>query len=384
MTRRRSGAPPPASPGAAGIALSDDQRLAWLQLIRTERVGSTTFIELIKRYGTASAALEALPELSAKGGGGALRVASKQAAESELDRLHRFGGQLVCLGEPTYPPALRAADAPPPVLSVLGSDSVLIRPAVAIVGSRNASLAGTKLCKSLASDLAAAGLVVVSGLARGIDAAAHAASLDRGTIAVFAGGIDHIYPRENAKLARSIVDQGGAWISEMPFAWRPRAQDFPRRNRIVAGLSLGLVVVEAARRSGSLISARLANEMGRLVFAVPGSPLDPRAEGTNDLIKQGAQLITRGADVIAALKPTAESPLQSSYSLDESRQITMDKPPSDSQRNQILDAIGYTPVTLDDVVRHTGHSIGTVQLIILELDLAGRIERHAGNRVSRT
>ncbi|MEP1207951.1 MAG: DNA-processing protein DprA [Rhizobiaceae bacterium] len=379
----------PLPPSSVGIELSDQQRLAWLRLIRSEKIGAATFIELIKRFGTASDALEALPELTARSGSPPITVTSEQRAMAEMDRIQGIGGKLICLGEPDYPAALRATDMPPPVLTVRGDSSALRRHAIAIVGSRNASLAGIKLTERLVRDIVAASAnadaayVIVSGLARGIDAAAHRASLKSGTIAVFAGGVDHIYPHDHVELANGIVDQGGAIISEMPFGWQPRAQDFPRRNRIVAGLALGLVVVEAARRSGSLISARLANELGRLVFAVPGSPLDPRSEGTNDLIKQGAQLITSAGDIVKAIDPIAAMPTQSDYSLDEMRQSDMIIETSNQQRQQLLNAMGYTPVAIDDLIRHTGLSADLVQMIILELDLAGIIERHAGNRVSR-
>ena len=274
------------------------------------------------------------------------------------------------------------------MLTVIGSSRVLSRHAIAFVGSRNASLAGSKFTGQLVKEVAKSDYAIVSGLARGIDSAAHQASLETGTIAVFAGGIDHVYPEQNAQLARQIVDNGGAILSEMPFGWQPRAQDFPRRNRIVAGLSLGLVVVEAARRSGSLISARLANEMGRLVFAVPGSPMDPRSAGSNDLIRQGAQLITGADDILAAIDPIAERPQQAPYSLEEVRHIDMasDRPlstPSHRQRGKLLNAMGYTPVTIDDLIRHTGLDADIVQMILMELALAGKIERHSGNRVSR-
>jgi len=379
----------PLPPSSVGIELSDQQRLAWLRLIRSEKIGAATFIELIKRYGTASDALEALPELTARSGSPPMAIASEQQAMAEMGKIQRIGGKLVCLGEPDYPAALRATDMAPPVLTVRGDKSVLRRHAIAVVGSRNASLAGIKFTERMVRDIAATSAngnptyVIVSGLARGIDAAAHRASLQSGTIAVFAGGVDHIYPHDHAGLANSIVDQGGAVISEMPFGWQPRAQDFPRRNRIVAGLALGLVVVEAARRSGSLISARLANELGRLVFAVPGSPLDPRSEGTNDLIKQGAQLITSASDIAKAIDPIAAVPAQTNYSLDERRQPEMVIETSNQQRQKLLGAMGYTPLTIDDLIRHTGLSADLVQMIILELDLAGNIERHAGNRVSR-
>lgn len=378
----------PADKSAGGIVLTDQQRLCWLRLIRTENVGPTTFIELIKRFGTADRALDELPALVARSGRRPIQIASQSQAEAEIAKLNACGGRLICLGEPDYPAALRAADAPPPVLSVRGNSEVLKRHAVAFVGSRNASLAGNKLTGELVSGVAAADYVVISGLARGIDSAAHRASLHTGTIAAFAGGIDQVYPEQNLQLAQEIIELGGAIVSEMPFGWRPRAKDFPRRNRIVAGLALGLVVVEAAHRSGSLITARLANEMGRLVFAVPGSPMDPRSEGTNELIRQGAQLITSANDILAAITPLASRTQQVPYSLEEVRHIDMapkSKTPSPDydQRSLLLSAMSYAPVTIDDLIRHTKLDPDIVQMILLELALAGIIERHGGNRVSR-
>ena len=378
----------PADKSAGGIVLTDQQRLCWLRLIRTENVGPTTFIELIKRFGTADRALDELPALVARSGRRPIQIASQSQAEAEIAKLNACGGRLICLGEPDYPAALRAADAPPPVLSVRRNSEVLKRHAVAFVGSRNASLAGNKLTGELVSGVAAADYVVISGLARGIDSAAHRASLHTGTIAAFAGGIDQVYPEQNLQLAQEIIELGGAIVSEMPFGWRPRAKDFPRRNRIVAGLALGLVVVEAAHRSGSLITARLANEMGRLVFAVPGSPMDPRSEGTNELIRQGAQLITSANDILAAITPLASRTQQVPYSLEEVRHIDMapksETPSPDyDQRSLLLSAMSYAPVTIDDLIRHTKLDPDIVQMILLELALAGIIERHGGNRVSR-
>ncbi len=367
-----------------GIPLADTQKIAWLRLIRSENVGPATFMELIRRFGTASNALEALPELAARGRGKKIKIASKDEAEREREQIDRLGATIVCLGEPDYPTALRAADAPPPLITVKGSTDILTQNTIAFVGSRNSSIAGVKLTQSLAKEVSAAGYATVSGLARGIDSAAHTATISGGTMAVFAGGIDHIYPFENVDLATAIVENGGALISEMPFGWQPRAQDFPRRNRIVAGIALGLVVVEAAKRSGSLISARLANEMGRLVFAVPGSPLDPRSEGANHLIKQGAQLITNAEDILEAIQPLSTSSHQSGYSLEEPHGDLSDDEPSKSDRETLMQAIGHTPTEIDDLIRFTGMAPGKVQMILLELDLAGLIERHSGNRISLT
>lgn len=364
-----------------GIQLTDAMRVDWLRLIRSENVGPATFADLLRQYNTASEALAALPELASRAGRKQLRIASESDVEREIELVHRKGARLVCMGEPDYPPALRNVDSPPPVITIAGSSDTLTRHAVAFVGSRAASLAGIKLTKQLAQTTGEAGYAIVSGLARGIDAAAHEASLTTGTVAVFAGGIDHIYPRENEKLAHAIVDQGGALITEMPFSWKPRSQDFPRRNRIVAGMALGLVVVEAARRSGSLISARLAAEAGRLVFGVPGSPLDPRSEGANHLIRGGAELITSAQDILDALAPMQERQDQAGYSLDEGDGDTFKGEPTPSDEQSFISALGHTPTDLDELIRHTGLPMGTVHLLVVQLELAGRLERLTGNKV---
>jgi len=280
--------------------LSDRQRLHWLRLIRTENVGPASFRGLINRFGSAEAALAVLPELALAGGARRpSRIPSEAEAEQEMEAARRFGARFAAIGEPDYPPMLRCMELPPPLVAIKGNAALFQPPAAAVVGARNASAAGTRMARMLAAGLGGAGFVVVSGLARGIDAAAHEGSLATGTVAVLAGGLDRPYPPENIALAERIAAEG-VLISEMPFGRAPRARDFPRRNRLVAGLGLGLVVVEAAQRSGSLISARLAGEMGRLVFAVPGSPLDPRAAGANGLIKDGATLVTQAQDVVEA------------------------------------------------------------------------------------
>lgn len=369
---------------SSGIQLSQEQRMAWLQLIRSENVGPATFRDLINHFGTASAALEALPDLATRGRGSKqIKIASQSQSYEEFARLEKLGGRLICLGEPDYPEALRSADSPPPVISVLGNGKTLSRKSLAIVGSRNSSLSGVKLTRIIASQIAKSDYTIVSGLARGIDTAAHEASISEGTVAVFAGGVDHIYPSQNSSLAKRILEQGGAIVSEMPLSWNPRAQDFPRRNRIVAGLSLGLLVIEAAKRSGSLISARLANEMGRLVFAVPGSPLDPRSEGTNDLIKQGALLVSKADDILQALEPLSESVQQTNYSLNEEETKTFSSTePDETDRAKLLSALDHTPSDVDELIRYTQLSAPTVQMVLLELALAGRIEHHPGNKVS--
>jgi len=369
---------------AGGIDLTDRQRLAWLRLIRSDNVGPVTFRHLVNHFGTAETAAEMLPELSARGGATRrIVVATREDAEREFDIARRFGARFVGVGEPDYPKALRTIDDAPPLLAIKGNAEFVRPPGVGMVGARNASIVGCKFASRMAQDLASAGYVVVSGLARGIDAAAHHASLGSGTIAAMAGGLDRPYPQENLALYDRITSGAGLAISEMPFGWEPRARDFPRRNRLIAGISLGLVVIEAAHRSGSLITARRAAEFGRLVFAVPGSPLDPRAAGCNALLKDGAIVTTEAADVLEALAPLSRSD-PSSYSLaepeDEARILRA--PPDDSDRESVVEALGPAPVEIDDIVRHTGLSPAAIYLILLELDLAGRLQRHQGGSVS--
>jgi len=367
----------------AGPDLSDRQRLNWLRLIRTENVGPVSFRTLINRFGSAEAALAHLPELALAGGAARpARIPSEADAAAEMEAAHRFGARFVAVGETDYPPMLRRMDAPPPLIAVKGDARLFQRPAVAIVGARNASASGARMAQMLASGLGRAGYTVVSGLARGIDAAAHEASIATGTVGVLAGGLDRPYPPENVRLADRIAAEG-VLVSEMPFGWEPRARDFPRRNRLVAGLGLSLVVVEAAQRSGSLISARLANEMGRLVFAVPGSPLDPRAAGTNGLIKDGAMLVTEVRDVTDALAPLTESDAAPPMlSAGEAEDLSAAPPPAEDERALVLEALSPTPIQTDDLLRHTGIAPAQLAMVLLELDLAGRLERHAGGAVS--
>ena len=367
----------------AGPDLSDRQRLNWLRLIRTENVGPVSFRTLINRFGSAEAALAHLPELALAGGAARpARIPSEADAAAEMEAAHRFGARFVAVGETDYPPMLRRMDAPPPLIAVKGEARLFYRPGVAIVGARNASASGARMAQMLASGLGRAGYTVVSGLARGIDAAAHEASIATGTVGVLAGGLDRPYPPENVRLADRIAAEG-VLVSEMPFGWEPRARDFPRRNRLVAGLGLGLVVVEAAQRSGSLISARLANEMGRLVFAVPGSPLDPRAAGTNGLIKDGAMLVTEVRDVTDALAPLTQSDgAPPMLGAGEAEDLSAAPPPAEDERALVLEALSPTPIQTDDLLRHTGIAPAQLAMVLLELDLAGRLERHAGGAVS--
>lgn len=371
------------SPAAGAPRLSDRQRINWLRLIRTENVGPATFRDLINRFGSAEIAIEMLPELMMSGGvSRTIRIPTVEQAEAELEAAHKHGSRFIAIGEADYPQFLRRMDHPPPLVAVKGTPAVFLLPPIAIVGARNASLAGIKMARTLASDLGRDGYSIVSGLARGIDTAAHQGAIATGTVAVLAGGLDQPYPPENIDLCNEIAGRGGAVISEMPFGWEPRAKDFPRRNRIVAGLALGLVVVEAAQRSGSLISARLAGEMGRLVFAVPGSPLDPRAAGTNGLLKDGAILVTEARDVAEQIAPLIGQPLPPPVSLEEPPDFSATPPPADDDRSRVVEALGPVPVGVDEIIRHTGLHPAQVFMILLELDLAGRLERHAGGSVS--
>ena len=369
----------------AAPRLTDRQRLSWLRLIRTPNVGPATFRDLINRFGSAENAIEMLPELTLNGGAArAVRIPSPSEAEAEFDVAERHGARFVAVGEADYPPLLSRIDGPPPLIAVKGGASVFDLPSISIVGARNASLAGIRIAQAMARDLGAQRNTIVSGLARGIDTAAHRGSLETGTIAVLAGGLDMPYPPENIPLIDEILEAGGAVISEMPFGWEPRARDFPRRNRLIAGLSYGLVVVEAALRSGSLISARLAAEMGRLVFAVPGSPLDPRAAGTNNLLKDGAILATDALDVSSQLAPIISRGLPDRGSFDEPPDFSTTPPPGDSDRDRVMEALGPVPTPVDDIIRHTGLHPAQIFMILLELDLAGRLERHPGGNVSLT
>jgi DNA processing protein len=363
------------------VRLTDEQRLDWLRLIRSDNVGPRTFRVLVNHCGSARAALAALPEFARRGGARRpARVHPRHDAERELVAAASFGVSLIALGEPDYPHRLRMIDDAPPLLAVRGDPAALALPMVAIVGARNASAAGMRFADRLARDLRAEGFVVVSGLARGIDAAAHRGSLATGTVAVLAGGHDRIYPPEHGELADAILADG-ALVSEMPLGWEPRARDFPRRNRLISGLAAGIVVVEAARRSGSLITARFALEQGREVFAVPGSPLDPRADGTNDLIKQGAAIVTEAADVVSVLRPILREPIALAAEEPAAAEALGDEPRGD-ERARIVALLGPTPVAIDDLVRLAASSPASVRVVLLELELAGRLERHGDALVS--
>ncbi len=362
--------------------LSPAERLARLRLARSENVGPVTFRDLLDHFGNAVAALDALPELASRGGAKRkIEIATAADAEAEFARTEKSGGRLLVLGDEAFPLRLAAVDPPPPVISVAGDVALLARKSIAIVGSRNASAAGRRIAATMAEALASEGFAIVSGLARGIDTAAHRASLATGTVAVLAGGLDIVYPEENRGLQTEIASQG-ALVTEMPPGTSPQARHFPRRNRLISGLSLAVVVVEAALRSGSLITARFALEQGRDVFAVPGSPLDPRAQGANRLIKDGAPLDENAADVIAALA----EPLGRRFGEPEppswAPRAVPAVPADEDARARILSALGPTPTPLDEIVRQSGASVPLVRAVLLELELAGRLHRDPGDRVS--
>lgn len=364
--------------------LGEAERIACLRLIRSDNVGPVTFRELINHFGGAQEALAAVPELSRRGGR-TIRLCSISDAEAELERAHAAGAQPLFTIEPGYPAALAAMEAPPPLLYVKGRRELLNRSLIAIVGSRQCSAAGSKLARHFSHELGRAGYVVASGLARGIDSIAHQAALASGTVAVLAGGIDNFYPPEHARLQAEIASEG-CLVTEMPVGFVPRAKDFPRRNRIISGISLAVLVVEAARRSGSLVTARLAAEQGREVFAVPGHPLDPRAEGTNRLLKSGATLVTEPDDLLTALMPMTQTP--SAHLREEAapEHHPVAPPPelSPAERDLVLAALGPAPVDVDALVRESGLSIRAVHVALIELALAGRIARHGGGLISLT
>lgn len=358
--------------------LTASERLQWHRLAQCENVGPITFKALIARFGTAAAALEALPDMSRRGGSGrVMRIYDLEKAETDFINATRLGARYVALCEPEYPDLLRHAPAPPPLICVKGALDLTHRRVIGIVGARNASANGVRFTRQIASELGQADFVIVSGLARGIDTAAHEASINTGTIAVVAGGIDHNYPPENAKLQAAIAD-GGLLLSEMPPGIVPKAESFPRRNRIIAGLAQATVVVEAAMRSGSLTTARFAAEAGREVFAVPGSPLDPRCEGTNGLIKDGANLLQRASDISAA-----GFAFESQFHEEPEAVYPLKQDVPQALRARVAQLLSPTAVELDELVRQSGGSPDEVQGILLELELAGEVLRSSGGRVVR-
>jgi DNA processing protein len=367
-----------------------------LRLARSEGVGPVSYRRLLRRYGSAAAALAALPELARAGGRGtAPAIPERDEVERECAKLRKLGGQILFLDTPEYPALLALLDDAPLALAMLGQADALQGRAVALVGGRNASINGQRIAEDLAEGLARAGTVVVSGLARGIDAAAHIGALRAGrTVAVVAGGLDVPYPPEHAELQGRVAG-AGAVLAELPLGTAPQARHFPRRNRIIAGLVLGVVVVEAAARSGSLITARLAQEVGREIFAVPGSPLDPRCRGSNDLIRQGAFLTESVADVLENLPDhPAREGLSRSPLFARGPAPSLSEPPPAWEvppegpielghaRRQVAALIGPSPTAVDDLVRRCQFSAAAVMTVLLELELAGRIETLPGNRVA--
>ena len=364
------------------MSTTDD--VARLRLIRSDNIGPVTYRQLLRRFGSASAALAALPDLVRRGGGSA-RIASAADAEAEITAVTAFGGRFLFAGDVDYPFLLARTETAPPALAVKGDTALLERPSVAMVGARNSSAAAVRFARELATALAEADLVVVSGLARGIDAAAHWGALAGGTIGVVAGGVDVVYPPENADLQGRIAAEGLV-VAEAAFGTQPQARHFPRRNRIIAGLCAGTVVVEGALKSGSLITARIAAEAGREVMAVPGSPLDPRTQGCNQLIREGATLIQSAADVVEALGTVSGDIGGRLLSPDAAWDAgATTEPPADADDatcEEIVRLLSPVPVAIDELVRQTGCASATVAGALLDLELAGRIVRHAGGRVA--
>ncbi len=372
--------------------LGHAERVACLRLIRTENVGPVTFRELVNHCGGAERALVALPDLTRRGGRRQpVKIYPRDKAEAELEAARKIGARPLFTIEPGYPAMLVHAGVPPPLIYVKGRTELFDLPGVAIVGARNASAAGRAMARQLAIGLGAAGMVIVSGLARGIDGAAHEASLATGTVAVLAGGIDHIYPPEHESLHARIAAEG-CIVSELPPGFKARGNDFPRRNRIISGLARGVVIVEAAVRSGSLITARRAADQGREVFAVPGHPLDPRAEGTNMLLKQGATLVTSAEDVLETLRPQMEPQTGSLARGMAAAASTLLEPdpdadlqpslPTEAAQLVVLQALGPAPVSIDELARATGLTIRALRAVLIELALAGRIEHQGAQLVA--
>ena len=368
----------------SAVPLPDAEKLNWLRLFRTENVGPITFYKLVERFGSAGEALEALPDLAARGGRKKpLKAPPMSDVEREYEALHRFGGDILTASCDAYPAMLKTCDDAPPVLSYVGNPALLKKSCVAMVGARNASLNGRKLAERIARELAEREQVVASGLARGIDTAAHQGALSAGTIAVVAGGIDVIYPQENMKLFEAIKEQGLV-LAESPFGTSPQARHFPKRNRIVSGLSRATIVVEATMRSGSLITARMAGEQGREVMAVPGSPADPRAQGPNHLIREGAVLVRDANDVMEMLLSFSgdgmREPFHTPPNFEQPTAANEDVP--ENGQDIVLDQLSFTPVAVDELIRACHMSIPVMQTILLELELAGRVKRLPGNRIS--
>ncbi len=368
-------------------SLAKDSLESVLRLIRTPGIGPVTFFALVRRFGSTSAALEALPELATRGGRKhPLIAATIQQAHAEIEATEKFGARLLMYGQPDYPTMLLNIPDAPPIIAVSGNAKLWDRDAIALVGARNASAHGCQFASALAQKLGAKNFTIISGLARGIDAYAHKGALPTGTIGVIAGGIDTVYPPENEKLYAQ-MREGGAIISEQPFGQLPFAGSFPGRNRIIAGLSLGTVVVEAAPRSGSLITARFASDYGREVFAVPGSPMDPRSKGCNQLLREGATMVESTDDIVQALNPFRKK-LYAQEAPAIYQQAEKNLPPNDADmqasRQQLLEKLGTTAVSVDELIEQCETSAQGVLTILLELELAGKLKRSAGNKVSLT
>jgi DNA processing protein len=369
--------------------LSNAERRDWLRLSRSENVGPASFRLLMARFGSAEAALDALPDLSRRGGlNRSIRIYGREDAERDLERAEVLGARFIARDEPDYPPLLRHIEQAPPLICLKGRTELFAMPAVAVVGTRTASALGRKFARELSFALGKARLLVVSGLARGIDTVAHEASIETGTVAVLAGGIDVIYPPENETLYHAIAERG-VLATEMTPGTVPRAESFPRRNRLISGISLGVLVVEAALRSGSLITARLAGEQGREVFAVPGSPLDPRCAGTNKLLREGATLVTGASDVIDVMRDLDGRARRDASGFVESAPLEHDEPDTDAGpepdlRARIIDLLGSSSVEIDDLIRESRAPAQAVLTVLLELELAGRLERFPASRVGLT
>ena len=360
-----------------------DRLVAYLRLARTDQIGPVTFQRLLTVYGTPEKALDALPELSQRGGcKRPLKAFPMPKAKAEYGQTDKLNGGYLFWGEEGYPKALQALPDAPPVLAAHGHRALLEKPMIAMVGARNASAAARKMTANLSAGPAAAGLVVVSGLARGVDGAAHQAALETGTVAVIGNGAAHAYPRDNADLQSAIIEQG-LLLSENPPDTAPQASLFPRRNRIIAGLSLGVIVVEAAQRSGSLITARLAGEQGREVFAVPNSPLDARCLGSNNLLRDGAVMTESADDVLNVLRPIMEQREMDARTPPPPKRSEINPTqPDDRLRALIIELMGPVPMTIDELVTASNAPVSTVHLVLLELELAGRLTQEPGGKIS--
>lgn len=367
-------------------AITPPEKRARLRLIRSENIGPVTYRRLMQRYGSALRAIDALPELAKAGGKNNFTVATKDSIEREIEAVQKCGARIIVDGEPEYPALLAEIEDAPPVLTFRGNAALLQQPALAVVGARNASLAGRRLAEDFSKQIGENGFAIVSGLARGIDTVAHTASLATGTIAVVAGGVDVVYPPENARLYEEICAQG-CILAESPFGTEPLARHFPRRNRIISGLSLGTLIVEAAAKSGSLITARMAIEQNREVYAVAGSPLDPRAEGCNILIREGAAIVTGLSDVLQGLQALQRRAIREDGKNWQGHNgdgpaPAVDSPADEQLRDKILENLSRTPVDQDALIRAIDAPIPNILTILLALELAGRIERQAGNKLN--